>query len=70
MKRICCFSSFFLSFFPDMSVFFQVKHLDINEDGEVDILAVEKDPVLSDLDMSPDEIRFLPADPCPDVPQQ
>ncbi|KAI3445240.1 hypothetical protein Pfo_001905 [Paulownia fortunei] len=48
----------------------KVKDSDINEDEEIDILAVEKDSAFSDSDMSQDEIRFLPADPCPDVPEK
>ncbi|KAL7157856.1 hypothetical protein ABFS83_02G104200 [Erythranthe nasuta] len=48
----------------------KVKDSGINEDEEVDIMAVEKDSTFSDSDVSHDEIRFLPADPCPDVPEQ
>ncbi|KAE8702462.1 Protein RBL [Hibiscus syriacus] len=47
----------------------KVKESDINEDDEVDIVTVEKDP-LSDSDMSQEELRFLPATPCPDDPRQ
>lgn len=47
----------------------QVKESDINEDDEVDIVTVEKDP-FSDSDMSQEELCFLPATPCPDDPQQ
>ncbi|KAG4109710.1 hypothetical protein ERO13_D13G003400v2 [Gossypium hirsutum] len=47
----------------------KVKESDINEDDEVDIVTVEKDP-FSDSDMSQDELCFLPATPCPDDPQQ
>ncbi|KAK6143316.1 hypothetical protein DH2020_023664 [Rehmannia glutinosa] len=45
----------------------KVKDSDINEDEEIDIVTVEKDSAFSDSDMSQDEIRFLPADPSPDV---
>ncbi|KAK4424754.1 protein RBL [Sesamum alatum] len=48
----------------------KVKDSDINEDEEIDIVTVEKDSAFSDSDMSQDEIRFLPADPCQDVPEQ
>ncbi|KAL0347936.1 UNVERIFIED_CONTAM: protein RBL [Sesamum angustifolium] len=47
----------------------KVKDSDINEDEEIDIVAVEKDSTFSDSDMSQDEIRFLPADPSPDIPE-
>ncbi|KAH8481125.1 hypothetical protein H0E87_031167 [Populus deltoides] len=47
----------------------KVKESDINEDDEVDIVTVEKD-AFSDSDMSQEEICFLPATPCPDVPEQ
>lgn len=47
----------------------QVKESDINEDDEVDIVTVDKD-AFSDSDMSQEELRFLPAIPCPDVPEQ
>ncbi|KAL0387680.1 UNVERIFIED_CONTAM: protein RBL [Sesamum radiatum] len=47
----------------------KVKDSDINEDEEIDIVAVEKDSAFSDSDMSQDEIRFLPADPSPDIPE-
>lgn len=48
----------------------KVKELDVNEDEDVDIVMVEKDSAFSDSDMSQEEICFLPADPCPDVPEQ
>lgn len=47
----------------------KVKESDVNEDDEVDIMSVEKDD-FSDSDMSQEEICFLPAIPCPDVPEQ
>lgn len=46
-----------------------MKDSDINEDDEIDIVMVEKDP-FSDSDMSQEELCFLPAIPCPDDPQQ
>ena len=46
-----------------------MKESDANEDDEVDIVTVEKDP-FSDSDMSQEELCFLPAIPCPDVPEQ
>ncbi|XP_047941515.1 protein RBL-like [Salvia hispanica] len=47
----------------------KVKDLGINEDEDIDILNTEGDSAFSDSDMSQDEIRFLPPDPCPDVPE-
>ncbi|KAE8663036.1 Protein RBL [Hibiscus syriacus] len=47
----------------------KVKESDINEDDEVDIVTVEKDP-FSDSDKSQEELRFLPVIPCPDDPRQ
>uniref|UniRef100_A0A6N2LI54 Isoprene synthase, chloroplastic n=1 Tax=Salix viminalis TaxID=40686 RepID=A0A6N2LI54_SALVM len=47
----------------------KVKESDINEDDDVDIVTVEKD-AFSDSDMSQEELCFLPANPCPDVPEQ
>lgn len=47
----------------------QVKESNINEDEEVDIVAVDKD-AFSDSDMSQEELCFLPAIPCPDVPER
>lgn len=47
----------------------QVKDSDVNEDDEVDIVTVDKD-AFSDSDMSQEELCFLPAIPCPDVPEQ
>ncbi|XP_019056979.1 PREDICTED: protein RBL isoform X2 [Tarenaya hassleriana] len=44
----------------------KVKVTDVNEDEDVDILTVEKDP-FSDSDMSEEELRFLPAEPIPDI---
>ena len=55
--------------FLKVYVCLQVKESDINEDDEVDIVTVEKD-AFSDSDMSQEEICFLPATPCPDVPEQ
>ncbi|XP_010271571.1 PREDICTED: protein RBL [Nelumbo nucifera] len=48
----------------------KVKESDINEDEEVDIMTVEKDSSFSDSDISVEELCFLPAIPCPDVPEQ
>ncbi|GAA0160007.1 hypothetical protein LIER_16661 [Lithospermum erythrorhizon] len=48
----------------------KVKEFDVDEDEEVDIMAVEKDSTFSDSDMSQEEICFLPADPTPDTPEQ
>ncbi|XAR63580.1 hypothetical protein NMG60_11023567 [Bertholletia excelsa] len=48
----------------------KVKESDANEDDEVDIVTVDKDSTFSDSDMSQEEICFLPAIPCPDVPEQ
>ncbi|KAE9620875.1 putative transcription factor WD40-like family [Lupinus albus] len=48
----------------------KVKGSDANEDEEVDILAVEKDPAFSDSDMSQEELCFLPATPIRDVAEQ
>ncbi|XP_044461436.1 protein RBL isoform X1 [Mangifera indica] len=47
----------------------KVKESDVNEDDEVDIMTVDKD-AFSDSDMSQEELCFLPAIPCPDVPEQ
>lgn len=47
-----------------------MKESDLNEDDEVDIMTVEKDSAFSDLDVSEEEICFLPADPTPDAPEQ
>lgn len=46
-----------------------MKDLDINEEEVIDVATVEKDSAFSDSDMSQEEIRFLPPDPCPDVPE-
>ncbi|PIN01295.1 WD40 repeat protein [Handroanthus impetiginosus] len=48
----------------------KVKDSDVNEDEEIDIVTVEKDSAFSDSDMSQEEIRFLPPDPSPDIPEQ
>ncbi|PNY11187.1 retinoblastoma-binding protein 5-like [Trifolium pratense] len=48
----------------------KVKGSDVNEDEEIDIVTVEKDPAFSDSDMSQEELCFLPASPCRDVPEQ
>ncbi|CAI9282205.1 unnamed protein product [Lactuca saligna] len=48
----------------------KVKDLETNEDDEVDITTVEKDSAFSDSDLSQEELRFLPADPFPDVSEQ
>lgn len=47
-----------------------MKELDIDQDEEVDILAVEKDTAFSDSDASQEELIFLPAIPSPDEPEQ
>lgn len=47
----------------------KVKESNVNEDEEVDIVAVDKD-AFSDSDMSQEELCFLPAIPCPDVPER
>ncbi|XP_010277147.1 PREDICTED: protein RBL-like [Nelumbo nucifera] len=48
----------------------KVKESVVNEDEEVDIMMVERDSAFSDSDMSQGELCFLPAIPCPDVPEQ
>ncbi|XP_061350319.1 protein RBL-like isoform X2 [Gastrolobium bilobum] len=48
----------------------KVKGSDVNEDEEVDIVTVEKDPAFSDSEMSQEELCFLPATPSHDVPEQ
>ncbi|XP_004498849.1 protein RBL-like [Cicer arietinum] len=48
----------------------KVKGTDGNEDEEIDIVTVEKDPAFSDSDMSQEELCFLPASPRYDVPEQ
>ncbi|KAJ1380387.1 Quinoprotein alcohol dehydrogenase-like superfamily, partial [Sesbania bispinosa] len=45
------------------------KGSDVNEDEEVDIVAVEKDTAFSDSDMSQEELCFLPATPSRDAPE-
>lgn len=52
---------------PEME---KVKESGVNEDDEIDIMTVEKDSTFSDSDMSQEEIRFLPVDPIPDVPEE
>ncbi|TXG48334.1 hypothetical protein EZV62_027628 [Acer yangbiense] len=47
----------------------KVKGSDVNEEDEVDIVTIDKD-AFSDSDMSQEELCFLPAIPCPDVPEQ
>ncbi|KAK1577158.1 hypothetical protein Q3G72_019416 [Acer saccharum] len=47
----------------------KVKGSDVNEDDDVDIVAVDND-AFSDSDMSQEELCFFPAIPCPDVPEQ
>lgn len=61
---------FIILVFCLMCSYFQVKDSDINEDDEVDVVTIEHDSALSDSDMSQDEIRFLPAEPCPDDTEQ
>ncbi|KAG5016501.1 hypothetical protein JHK82_022156 [Glycine max] len=48
----------------------KVKGSDVNEDDEIDIVTVEKDPAFSDSDMSEEELCFLPATPSCDAPEQ
>ncbi|CAK8560915.1 unnamed protein product [Lathyrus sativus] len=48
----------------------KVKGSDVDEDEEIDIMTVEKDPAFSDSDMSQEELSFLPVSPIPDVPEQ
>ncbi|GAU30403.1 hypothetical protein TSUD_364490 [Trifolium subterraneum] len=48
----------------------KVKGSNVNEDEEIDIVTVEKDPAFSDSDMSQEELCFLPASPCRDVLEQ
>ncbi|XP_075511022.1 protein RBL-like isoform X2 [Primulina tabacum] len=48
----------------------KMKDSDINEDDEIDIMTVERDPAFSDSDMSQDDISYLPPDPSPGVPEQ
>ncbi|OIV99091.1 hypothetical protein TanjilG_32350 [Lupinus angustifolius] len=52
---------------PDIE---KVKGSDANEDEEVDIVTVEKDPAFSDSDMSQEELCFLPATPIRDVAER
>ncbi|KAG6391891.1 hypothetical protein SASPL_149655 [Salvia splendens] len=47
----------------------KVKDLGMNEDEDIDIMNTEGDSAFSDSDMSQGEIRFLPPDPWPDVPE-
>ncbi|KAJ8453034.1 hypothetical protein Cgig2_014797 [Carnegiea gigantea] len=42
----------------------------VNQDEEVDILTVENDSTFSDSEISQDELCYLPAIPCADVPEQ
>ncbi|KAL4582986.1 hypothetical protein LXL04_007550 [Taraxacum kok-saghyz] len=48
----------------------KVKDLEMNQDEEVDITTVDKDSAFSDSDLSQEELRFLPADPFPDVQEK
>ncbi|KAF7145051.1 hypothetical protein RHSIM_Rhsim04G0193600 [Rhododendron simsii] len=48
----------------------KVKESEVDEDDEVDIVTVDVDSAFSDSDMSQEEICFLPAIPCPEVPEQ
>jgi len=48
----------------------QVKGSDVNEDEDVDIITVEKDPAFSDSDMSEEELCYLPVSPIHNVPEQ
>ena len=48
----------------------QVRGSDVNEDEDVDIVTIEKDPAFSNSDMSEEELCYLPASPCRDVPEQ
>lgn len=68
-----CIQVFFFfpcPFFGPKFTCLQVKGSDVNEDEEVDIVTVEKDPAFSDSDMSQEELCFLPATPSRDVPEQ
>ncbi|CAL5381414.1 unnamed protein product [Camellia sinensis] len=56
--------------FDLMLVTEKVKESDVDEDNEVDIMTVEKDSAFSDSDMSQEEICFLAANLCHDVPVQ
>lgn len=47
-----------------------MKQSDVNEDDEVDIMTMEKDPSFSDSDMSQEELLYLPVVLCPDVPEK
>lgn len=58
------------TFVSVMSSFLQVKESEVDEDDEVDIVTVDVDSAFSDSDMSQEEICFLPAIPCPEVPEQ
>lgn len=55
--------------FKNIYLCVQVKESNVNEDDEVDIVTVDKD-AFSDSDMSQEELCFLPAIPCPDVPER
>jgi len=51
-------------------VLLKVKESVVDQDEDVDILTVENDSTFSDSDISQDELCYLPAIPCPDVPKQ
>jgi len=69
---ILVFFSFFINFLvgPKFASFQEVKPCEVDEDEEVDILTVNKDPDFSDSDMSQEELCFLPADPKFDAPER
>ncbi|KAM0006041.1 putative transcription factor WD40-like family [Helianthus debilis subsp. tardiflorus] len=48
----------------------KVKGSCLNEDDEVDIITVEKESTFSDSDISQEELCYLPAHPCPDIPEK
>ncbi|KAF5726936.1 retinoblastoma-binding protein 5 isoform X1 [Tripterygium wilfordii] len=45
-----------------------VKESDVDEDDEIDIMTMDNDD-FSDSDMSHEELCYLPASPCPDIPE-
>ncbi|XP_038694820.1 protein RBL-like isoform X2 [Tripterygium wilfordii] len=46
----------------------KVKESDVDEDDEIDIMTMDNDD-FSDSDMSHEELCYLPASPCPDIPE-
>jgi COMPASS component SWD1 len=57
-------------FYDPKFISLPVKGSDVNEGEEIGIVTLEKDPAFGDSDMSQEELRFLPASPCHDVPEQ